>query len=485
MANKQTIGDGITSSRSWLRGFFSSPRGGAMPLIAITLIPLVGFIGLAVDATRGYMVKARMGEALDAAALAGAQVVFNEEDFAADVQMYFDANFPPGYMGADITLDPPHVDANKEIVTLSASAEIGTTFMRVFGEDHMIIASSSEVTRKTTSMDIVLSVDMSGSMDKSDGSGSTRIAAARGAASELINILYGEDSTKEHLNIGLVPWTDKVNVKLDGSGSGAGSVTQSNGLWHSSRSPVPLMSEPPSNWRGCTYARYSDNGAEDDADVLLGPTSVGGATWDGWHPIGAAGETGGTSNCDTSGSKKSCPCLSHGITPLSNAKQDIQNAINALTSPEGATNIPQGLVWAWRVLTPGEPFNQADPFPKGNHQRAIVLLTDGENHGYFGDAYSEYGNPATDNLSVFGQGTGAGPAGMNDRLLIAANNIKAEGIKVYAIQFYHDSGALAELMKAVASEPNDPYYYFAPDGDALREVFAEIANHLSELRLSK
>ena len=364
-------------------------------------------------------------------------------------------------------------------------AEIGTTFMQVFGQDNMLIASSSEVTRKTTSMDVVLSVDMSGSMDYSDGSGSTRIASARGAATELVNILYGDDASKEFLKIGLVPWTDKVNVKVAGSGTGAGAVTQSNGLWFSSRSPVPLMSEPPSNWRGCTYARYSDNGADDDADILLGPTTVEGTDWSGWHPIGPEGETGGTSSCDTRGSWRSCPCLSHGITPLTNTKQDILNAISNLTAPEGATNIPQGLVWAWRVLTPGEPFAEADPFPKGNHQRAIVLLSDGENHGYFGDAYSEYGNPPNDNLNVFGQGTGAGPAGMNERLLLAANNIKAEGVRIYAIQFYHNSGSLAELMKAVASEPNDPYYYFAPDGDALREVFAEIANHLSELRLSK
>ena len=58
---------------------------------------------------------------------------------------------------------------------------------------------------------------------------------------------------------------------------------------------------------------------------------------------------------------------------------------------------------------------------------------------------------------------------MNDRLLLTAENIKAEGIKIYAIQFYFTTPArLAELMKAVASEPNDPYYYFAPDGDALK-----------------
>lgn len=40
-------------------------------------------------------------------------------------------------------------------------------------------------------------------------------------------------------------------------------------------------------------------------------------------------------------------------------------------------------------------------------------------------------------------------------------------------------------MKDVATEPKAPYYFFAPDGTALEEAFAEIANQLSVLRISK
>jgi hypothetical protein len=41
------------------------------------------------------------------------------------------------------------------------------------------------------------------------------------------------------------------------------------------------------------------------------------------------------------------------------------------------------------------------------------------------------------------------------------------------------------LLKQVASGPDSPFYHYAPDGDALTQVFKEVANHLSELRLSK
>ena len=444
------------------RRFIRRQDGGLLPLVALVLVPMIAFIGLAVDAGRGYMVKARLGSALDAAALAGAQAVQSDEEFAADIQRYFDANFPSNYMGAQVTLLPPTVDANKEVISLSASATMDTTFMKVLGFEEMDISSNTEVTRRTTGMDIVLSMDMSGSMSWDDGDGSIRIDEARKAAKKLVKILFGDDATKPLLNIGVVPWNGKVNVKWNGSGSGAGSVTEDGGTFMSSYSPVPLLSEPDENWGGCVYARYSDNGFDDDADHLLGPIYVNGMEQLGWQPINPENE-------------ETRPCLPHGVTALINKKGKIRKAINELTAPTGTTNIPQGLAWAWRVLSPGEPFDDADPFPKGNHQRAIVLLTDGENHGSTEDSYK----------GVFGTGTSAGPNGMNDRLRAVAESIKAEGIQIYTIQFYHDSEELAGLMKEVASEPNEPYYYFAPNGKALNQAFEEIANHLSELRLSK
>ena len=151
------------------------------------------------------------------------------------------------------------------------------------------------------------------------------------------------------------------------------------------------------------------------------------------------------------------------------------DAIEDLVSPDGVTDIAQGLAWAWRVVSPGEPFNQADPFPQGLHDRAIVLLTDGEQWGGNYDGYK----------ANFGTGSSAGPNGMDDRLLAVAANAKAGGIKIYVIQFYHDSGPLQTLLQQVATEPAAPYYHFAPDGDALNSVFKEIAKDLSALRISR
>ncbi len=455
-----------------LRRLFSDDRGASMPIVAAVLIPLMGFVGLATDAARAYVVKARLGDALDAAGLASAHEVF-ASDFTTQVDQYFKANFPDGYLGANVTLDAPQLSNNNNVLTLTASAEINTTFMRLFGFNSLNIVSTTEVTRLTTSLDVVLSMDMSGSMGNSDGSGSTRIVAARTAAKEMVDILFGSNESNDLLQIGLVPWNGKVNATLNGGSAFDPALTSSvtvpaftnpltglaqTEIYYANNSPVPLLAQPPNGWDGCVNARYI--AGEDDSeqgDVWLGPETFGDTDWFGWEP-----------NLESR-------CLDHGITPLQTTQTGIDNAIDELQSPDHVTNIAQGLAWAWRVVSPGAPFDEADPNPKGNHQRAIVLLTDGEQWGNSRDAYK----------GVFGSGSSAGPNGQNDRLRELATNIKLEGIRIFVIQFYYDSGTLSDLMKDVASGSGAPYYYFAPDGDALQDAFSEVADELSALRISK
>jgi Mg-chelatase subunit ChlD len=160
---------------------------------------------------------------------------------------------------------------------------------------------------------------------------------------------------------------------------------------------------------------------------------------------------------------------------MQRTKQSVLDAIAALQNPEGTTNIPQGLGWAWRVLMPDPPFTEAVVDPDYDLQKAIVLLTDGENWGGIGDGYK----------TAFGTGSAAGANGMNARLLDLSTNIKSAGVVLYVIQFANNGTNLQTLLKDVASGPESPFYHYAPDAAALRAVFREIANDLSELRLSK
>jgi Flp pilus assembly protein TadG len=550
---------------------FGADEGGAVAvLVAAAIIPLIGALGLATDTARGYMVKARLSQALDAAALAGGKVMLSPDATRdADIEMYFNANFPPGYMGADVSDLEITENVVGDVLEVTATATINTTFMQVLGFDTLTVAAATEVTRQVDQLDLVLSIDTSGSM----GSPYSKIEAARDAAIDLVEILFGSNAvsptvtvdsvTYNLLNIGVVNWNSKVNVTVEGPGAPAynSALTDDEAvpsftnpltgaaqtvMYYANNSPVPLLSAPDTNWTGCVYARYSGDASNtNDADMSLGPVTVDGAQWLGWEPIPTlegeprSGSWNTSSNGEPSsshwyGDSRSCygaywndddpdpdhpvavpdqpawwytaapdinnphnndcvVCPDVGILPLTTVQQDVIDLIEDL-EPQGTTNIPQGLAWAWEVLMPSVPFTEAVetvPFPR---QRAIVLLTDGENHGGNGDAYK----------GRFGSGTGAGTTtnaahgylpsppdavntrnNLNNRLRRLAANVKAMGIKLYVIQFDNNSATLTALLQSVATEPNAPFYFNAPTEAELQSAFQQIAANLSKLRLSK
>jgi len=488
---------GIVTLRAFLRRFRDDTKGSMALFMAAGLMATVGAIAVATDTSRGYLVKARLSQALDAAGLAGGRVMYSPTQRDADINMYFNANFPSGYMEAVVS-GPNITPIGDDVIAISASATVPTTLTRIFGIDTFNVSAQTEITRATTALDVVLAIDMSGSMTTSDaGGGQTRIQAARGAAVELVNILFGADEIKSLLKIGVVPWNSKVNVMLNSVAYDSAATTiqavpsflnpltgdPQNEVYLANNSPVPLLSAPVADWQGCVFQRYKDNGAtDDDADVILGSLSFTGGDWVAWEPIGPEGEpVPGSAECDLSlSSSQDCDvCLDHGITPLTSTKSEALAAVNELQNAVGGTNVPQGLGWAWRVLMPGAPFDEADPNPPGNRQQAIVLLTDGENCGWWGDGYK--------GIWIIGSSAACAESRdeMDARLEILATNIKASGVDIYTIQFANSGTEMQALLKSVATKPDSPYYHYAPDAATLQTVFQEIANHLSTLRLSK
>ena len=163
------------------RDFARHDSGAAIVLFALATVPMVAFVGMGTDTARAYLVKSRMSSALDAAGLAGGRHFFSPiRD--AEIEMFFNANFPPGYMNA--TVSGPHivVDELAERLTLTAEAQIPTTLMKVLGFDNLTVTAETEITRQMQALDVVIAMDMSGSMGSSSGS-TTRIAAASPGAS--------------------------------------------------------------------------------------------------------------------------------------------------------------------------------------------------------------------------------------------------------------------------------------------------------------
>ncbi|GAB4152560.1 MAG: pilus assembly protein [Sphingomonadales bacterium] len=186
-------------------------RGMSMIMGGFAIIPMAGAVALAYDTSQAYLVKNRLSVAVDAAALAGGRVFF-EDTRNTDIRNYFNANFPPGYLDSTELVFDIQEDQNAGEITVTAAVEVPTTFIRVLGINKVRVNATGTTTRETSLLDAVLAIDVSGSMlDPVPGESTSRIAAARTAATELVNILYG-DPPSPNFRLGVVPWGGKVNV---------------------------------------------------------------------------------------------------------------------------------------------------------------------------------------------------------------------------------------------------------------------------------
>jgi len=154
----------------YIRNKDKKERGIALFWVAAVLVLLLAFSGLAIDLGRGYLVKAHLSKAVDGAALAAARVIGNGQSAATtEANKIFRANFPDGFLGVRLVPNPypPSLafstDAEgSNVIDVSSTAAIDTTFMRIAGFNNLTVRSSSQAARRLVDMSLV--IDKSGSI---------------------------------------------------------------------------------------------------------------------------------------------------------------------------------------------------------------------------------------------------------------------------------------------------------------------------------
>jgi Flp pilus assembly protein TadG len=263
------------SRRLSLQRLCKDDRGALAAMVGLAIIPLFAAIGLAVDGARGYMLKSKLSYAIDAAALAGGRA-FDQDDREEDIMMFFEANFPTGYMQSELAEGDPDITFNDEenTVTIVASATIPTRFMSVAGVHEMTVSARTVIKRELQGMELVLVMDNTGSMRTNGG-----MAAMKPAATELVNILYGDRETVTNFWVGVVPYAATVNV---GTQHEDWLVTQGydeDAAWQNadpdSETSFGYHEDhyEPTTWKGCVEARAFPRDSNDD------PPDV-----EGWYP---------------------------------------------------------------------------------------------------------------------------------------------------------------------------------------------------------
>lgn len=430
------------SLRRIIARFKSNNQGVSAVIIAFLAIPIFGAIGLSIDLGRAYVLKSKLSTALDAAGLAVGRNIFapTDAEIFADAQKYFDANFPSGFMGTTpITMNATTVtwDETRENIALNVRADMGTTFMNILGQPSLAVGAVTEIKRDNRGMELVLVLDNTGSM-ASSLSGSTRMAELKSASKNLVDILYGNEETRDKLWVSIVPYTMAVNVgpqnidwlkdtyktnltnnstsifTADSSNTALGRDVTGDGVndtvygWegcvemrdHLLGGTVDVSDDPPNDdfvpyfWDD--YFRDSDN--DFHGDNSGGDTE----TNNDWKRYSSS--SGNYYSVNSSrGPNKYCP--ESLVLPLTAEKSTIKSHIDSMDS-NGGTAVNLGMIWGWRAVSPNwnnlwygsSTLNlptgyTALPLDYGEQymDKVVVLMTDGLNTlGTNSSAYDIY-----------------------------------------------------------------------------------------------
>lgn len=237
-------------------------RGAMALLFGLLLIPLIGFAGLAIDTSRGYAVKHRLQEAIDAAALAGAKN-FDSADRDAIITSYFEQNWRAGFNVTDTPVLTITTDTAARTVSVTALVNMDTLLMPVLGGKEVIEIGSVNAAYKDISfVELAIALDTTTSMRLGTGASATiqpsdpaerRINIMKEAAKTFINGLYTQDGTLkdrvDNLRVSLIPFTSMVNVGSQHTNFlASGSLTGL--LWD-----YPKGRTSQDSWRGCVFER--------------------------------------------------------------------------------------------------------------------------------------------------------------------------------------------------------------------------------------
>ena len=470
----------LSDIRQLFFGLAGDERGNMMMYVGFSIMALVGASGSAIDMGRAQYVQARMSSALDAAGLAAGAII-STQDAQETASRYFYANFKPGFMDVEITSLTAVPSADNTKINLSVSGTVQTTLMKVLGVDEVEVSATAEVTRSMKGMELVLVLDNTGSMTSTAGGGVSKINALKSAGNDLIDILYGENETIEDLWVGIVPFSQAVNI-----GSSRTSWVSGTFNWGTT------------SWMGCVDARETSGRdvTDDPPSVALFPRYYWPChtSYNAWY-----GTNYDRDNCSTSGTiryksglgtsrgpNKSC---SQAVLPMTAVKSTIATNINSMQAV-GNTHVNLGMAWGWRMLSPrwrglwgGEMDTNNLPLDYNTDlmNKVVILMTDGDN------TMSNSVRSAYWYLSDGRLGTTSSSAAvdeLDERTTEVCNSMKDNNVLIYTIalgtNLNADSLAVLESCASGAS-----YFFNSPTTDDLSNAFHMIGDSLANLHLSR
>lgn len=231
------------------RRFLPANQGNIAVIFAIAVVPVISFVGAAIDYTRANSARSAMQAALDSTALMLSKDLSEGVITAAQVNAKAATYFAGLYTNPDAKSNATVTavyTANSSLgsqVVVTGSGSVTTQFMKVAGFPNMNIGTTSTAAWGNTRMRVALVLDNTGSMDDNG-----KMEAMQKAAKEMVDTLAGYNKVNGDVYISLIPFAKDVNV-------GTSNVNASWLNWSEWEAEPAYLDQNgyPSNW-GTTVA---------------------------------------------------------------------------------------------------------------------------------------------------------------------------------------------------------------------------------------
>jgi Flp pilus assembly protein TadG len=438
--------------RERCRRFGAAQGGNVVMTFALSIIPIIGFVGAAVDYSRGNSAKAAMQSAIDATALMLSKEVTKLTASQMDQKAtdYFRALFNRTEV-TNLVITPSYTTTSGPQVVVTAGAKVPTTFMRVFGIDSMDIGTSTTVKWGNSRLRVALVLDNTGSMASSN-----KLTALKTATNNLLTQLQGAVTQNGDVYVSIIPFSKDVN--LDSANKSASWIDWTD-YGTCNRSTYTTKSSCESaghnwtagnknNWNGCVMDRgdsSAPNSGNYDTNVVAPNTSI-------------------TATLYPAEQYSSCTQAAMGLNYNWSTMTTLVNNMVAA----GNTNQAIGLQVGWMSLAGGGPFTVPAMDPNYKYQQVIILLTDGLN---------------TQDRWYTSQ------TSIDTRQQKTCDNINAAGITLYTVQVNTSGDPTSTLLQKCAGSPgkypDSDKFFLLTSSSQIVTTFNQIGTVLSNLRVAK
>jgi Flp pilus assembly protein TadG len=444
--------------------FGAAQEGNLAVVFAFAIIPVLAFIGAALDYSRVNAARSSMQAALDSTALMLSRDLSQSTITTSQVSSKATTYFTALYNNKDVASVSvtasytPGSSSSGSTVVVTGSGSLPTQFMGVAGVPNMNFSASSTSTWGSNLLRVALVLDNTGSM-----SNNNKIGALQTAAKNLVTQLSALAQNNGDVMISVVPFEIDVNV-------GASNVNASWLRWDKwDPSNYPNSWYPYNTW--CSGGYW----------MTMAQCQGHGYTWN--HTVGTPSHSQwngcvtdrdqsydvdatapiGTSTYFLADQDQSCPAAT--ILPLTYNWTSVNNTINAM-SPGGATNQTVGLQWGWLSLLQQDPLNAPAEATGTGYQHIIILFTDGLNTG--DRWYGDFGSQSSQ---------------VDTRMRTLCDNIKLGGVTIYTVQIDTDGAGQSAVLPYCASGTSN--FFMLTQPSQISTAFSQIGTQIAKLRVAK